>query len=222
MKLKKIASLALAGVMALSMLAGCANGAPIDDNTDDNNGNQGTISTSSVVSAIDDAVKTYSDATVDVKESAFLNTRLEKLAENLSYQELTNYDVIEDNLASIFGKTMTQLPTMGDCELIDIAANGEVWYYDIVTVDKVSGTTPLVKAANQIAPKLAGLMDEYICSELTSWKGPGHGNYGSVIVDVSYVADYTMYVSQVTSTKTGDTSLPVFIVVLQAKAAQKV
>ena len=222
MKLKKIASLALAGVMALTMLAGCANGAPIDDNTDDNNGNQGTISTSSVVSAIDDAVKTYSDATVDVKESAFLNTRLEKLAENLSYQELTNYDVIENNLESIFGKTMTQLPTMGDDELIDIAANGEVWYYDIVTVDKVSGTTPLVKAANQIAPKLAGLMDEYICSELAHWNGGRPGVHGSVMVDVSYVADYTMYVSQVTSTKTGDTSLPVFIVVLQAKAAQKV
>ena len=222
MKLKKIASLALAGVMAVSMLAGCANGAPIDDNTDDNNGNQGTISTSSVVSAIDDAVKTYSDATVDVKESAFLNTRLEKLAENLSYQELTDYDVIEKHLDSIFGKKMSQLPTMDGGDLAEIATEGEVWYYDIVTIDKVSGTTPLVKAANQIAPKLAGLKDEYICTGLSHWNGGRPGVHGSVMVDVSFVADYTMYVSQVTSTKTGDTSLPVFIVVLQAKAAQKV
>ena len=221
MKLKKIASLMLAGVMAVSMLAGCSGNSTIDDNNTDND-NQGDVSTSSVVSAIDDAIKTYSDATVEVKESAFLNTRLESLTENWSYQELTNYDLVETNLQSIFGKKMTQLPTMNDDDLIDIAAKGEKWYYDIVTVDKVSGTTPLVKAANQIAPKLAGLKDEYICSELTGWKGHGHGNHGSVMVDVSYTADYTMYVSQVTSTKTGDTSLPVFIVVLQAKAAQKV
>ena len=38
MKLKKIASLMLAGVMAVSMLAGCNNG-PVNDNTGDNNGN---------------------------------------------------------------------------------------------------------------------------------------------------------------------------------------
>lgn len=117
---------------------------------------------------------------------------------------------------------MTELSIMKDKNLVEIARDGEKWYYDIVTVDKVSGTTPLVKAANQIAPKLAGLKDEYICSELTGWKGHGWGNHGSVMVDVSYTADYTMYVSQVTSTKTGDTALPVFIVVLQAKAAQKV
>ena len=221
MKLKKIASLMLAGVMAVSMLAGCSTVSETPNDNNDGN-NQGNVSTTSVVSAIDDAVKTYSNATVDVKESAFLNSRLEALTENWSYQELTNYDLVETNLQSIFGKKMTQLPTMNDDDLIDIAAKGEKWYYDIVTVDKVSGTTPLVKAANQIAPKLAGLKDEYICSELTGWKGHGHGNHGSVMVDVSYTADYTMYVSQVTSTKTGDTSLPVFIVVLQAKAAQKV
>ena len=221
MKLKKIASLMLAGVMAVSMLAGCSGNSTIDDNNTDND-NQGDVSTSSVVSAIDDAIKTYSDATVEVKESAFLNTRLESLTENWSYQELTNYDLVEKNLQSIFGKKMAELSIMKDKDLVEIARDGEKWYYDIVTVDKVSGTTPLVKAANQIAPKLAGLKDEYICSELTGWKGHGWGNHGSVMVDVSYTADYTMYVSQVTSTKTGDTALPVFIVVLQAKAAQKV
>ena len=207
--------------MAVSMLAGCSGNSTIDDDNTDND-NQGDVSTSSVVSAIDDAIKTYSDATVEVKESAFLNTRLESLTENWSYQELTNYDLVEKNLQSIFGKKMTELSIMKDKDLVEIARDGEKWYYDIVTVDKVSGTTPLVKAANQIAPKLAGLKDEYICSELTGWKGPGWGNHGSVMVDVSYTADYTMYVSQVTSTKTGDTALPVFIVVLQAKAAQKV
>ena len=221
MKLKKIASLMLAGVMAVSMLAGCSGNSTIDDNNTDND-NQGDVSTSSVVSAIDDAIKTYSDATVEVKESAFLNTRLESLTENWSYQELTNYELVEKNLQSIFGNEMTELSIMKDKDLVEIARDGEKWYYDIVTVDKVSGTTPLVKAANQIAPKLAGLKDEYICSELTGWKGHGWGNHGSVMVDVSYTADYTMYVSQVTSTKTGDTALPVFIVVLQAKAAQKV
>ena len=52
MKLKKIASLMLAGVMAVSMLAGCSD-APVDDNQGDDN--QGAVQTSPVVSAVNDA-----------------------------------------------------------------------------------------------------------------------------------------------------------------------
>ena len=49
MKLKKIASLMLAGVMAVSMLAGC-NSAPVDDNTGDNNGN--VVTPTSIATAL--------------------------------------------------------------------------------------------------------------------------------------------------------------------------
>ena len=51
MKLKKIASLMLAGIMAVSMLTACDSKA--DDNKDDNNGQ--VVTTSPVVSALNDA-----------------------------------------------------------------------------------------------------------------------------------------------------------------------
>ena len=57
MKLKKIASLMLAGVMAVSMLAGCA-GKPVDDNKDDDNTGNNTVSYSSMLAQnIDEKVK---------------------------------------------------------------------------------------------------------------------------------------------------------------------
>ena len=64
MKLKKIASLALAGVMAVSMLAGCATKAP---ETDDNKGTVVTTGSAAVVEAFNDKQETVefaSDATL--------------------------------------------------------------------------------------------------------------------------------------------------------------
>ena len=64
MKLKKIASLALAGVMAVSMLAGCATKAP---ETNNNNGTVVTTGSAAVVEAFNDkqeTVKFASDATL--------------------------------------------------------------------------------------------------------------------------------------------------------------
>ena len=53
MKLKKIASLALAGIMAVSMLAGCSNGS----NSGNNENNDGNVTP--VTSKIVDAVRVY-------------------------------------------------------------------------------------------------------------------------------------------------------------------
>ena len=52
MKLKKLMALAMSGVLAVSMLAGCSD-APVDDNQ--GNDGQGTVQTSPIVSAVNDA-----------------------------------------------------------------------------------------------------------------------------------------------------------------------
>ena len=52
MKLKKLMALAMSGVLAVSMLAGCSD-APVDDNQGDDG--QGTVQTSPIVSAVNDA-----------------------------------------------------------------------------------------------------------------------------------------------------------------------
>ena len=74
MKLKKIAALALAGVMAVSMLAGCA-GKGADDKKDPTTGTS-TAFTNSVVAALQKKVEAYKDY-VTVSTDANLQKNLE-------------------------------------------------------------------------------------------------------------------------------------------------
>ena len=198
MKLKKIASLMLAGVMAVSMLTACGEGANeiVDPNPNP------APSTSDVVSTVDEAIKTYnSKATVKVVESAKMNTRVDELVEKYSYQELKDKNIIVRNLKSIFDQNMTELPEQLNVDALTL--DGDNWYYAIIDDGTVSGTTAMVKAANKIADQIDGLKDEFIV------EGGDHYWVGSYFKpthiwienDTSYTADYTMYVYQVNATK---------------------
>ena len=83
MKLKKIASLMLAGVMAVSMLAGCSNGTKPDDGEKDPVVNTGL--TGSVIAALDE------DTTKNVEFAADSNLQavLEKVVKNVGYDGLS-------------------------------------------------------------------------------------------------------------------------------------
>ena len=92
MKLKKIASLMLAGVMAVSMLAGCSNGTKPDDDEKDPVVNTGL--TGSVIAALDE------DTTKNVEFAADSNLQavLEKVVKNAGYDGLskvTGQDLID-------------------------------------------------------------------------------------------------------------------------------
>ena len=82
MKLKKIASLMLAGVMAVSMLAGCSNGTKPDDGEKDPVVNTGM--TGSVIAALDE------DTTKNVEFTADSNLEavLKKAIQNAGYNGL--------------------------------------------------------------------------------------------------------------------------------------
>ena len=82
MKLKKIASLMLAGVMAISMLAGCSNGTKPDDGEKDPVVNTGM--TGSVIAALDE------DTTKNVEFTADSNLEavLKKAIQNAGYNGL--------------------------------------------------------------------------------------------------------------------------------------
>ena len=83
MKLKKIASLMLAGVMAVSMLAGCSNGTKPDGGEKDPVVNTGL--TGSVIAALDE------DTTKNVEFAADSNLQavLEKVVKNVGYDGLS-------------------------------------------------------------------------------------------------------------------------------------
>ena len=240
MKLKKIASLALAGIMAVSMLTACGGNGETGGETGGNTGN--TITTSTAVSALSNAVKAYTSATIDVKESALMNGRLDKFFSDNTYaeiEELGGGDAsIQDEVESIFGEEMDELTA----EKLKDNKDTSNYYFKAIEVKNVSDATALVKAANNVGEilKAADLHDEYIVdidgTTLTSnsRKG-GHGNPGFGRPDfdvdfditigdmsVSYTADYTMYVEQVTANVAGDSSVPVVIVVLKTDIAKKV
>ena len=80
MKLKKIASLMLAGVMAVSMLAGC-NSAPVDDNTGDNNGN--VVTPTSIVTAVNNGQSATNRVKIDFTADAALDSALTKAVKSI-------------------------------------------------------------------------------------------------------------------------------------------
>ena len=216
MKLKKIASLALAGIMAVSMLTACGEGSNEIVNPNPNP----APTTSDVVSTIDEAMKDYnSNATINVKESDFLNARIDALVEKASYQELSkkDYKAIELAIESAFGKKDEMINLMKDEKPAALKC-GTHWYYAIVDTGAVSGTTALNWAANEIADRMSDLEDEYIRDETMA------GVVGGVVFEqnVAHTASYTMFVKQVNMTATGDTEVPITIAVLKVNVAEKV
>ena len=82
MKLKKIASLALAGVMAVSMLAGCS-GSTTNYNT---NGDDNTITVpaSNASTVFQKALSSKANIKIDMADNGTLNTNLNTAVENLT------------------------------------------------------------------------------------------------------------------------------------------
>ena len=237
MKLKKILSLAAAGVMAVSMLTACGEGASeIVDPTPNP-----TPSASTVVSTFEDAIKAHSKATVNVVESEKLNARIDAINDKLTYAEMmpngkADEDFI-DAIESAFGEKdkMKNLMVSGKPTALEC---GTHWYYAIVDAGAVSGTTALNWAANEIADRMSELEDEYIRDEYMYGAGAGvvvggrrhmkpsrpDAVVGGVVFEqnVAHTADYTMFVKQVNMTATGDTEVPITIAVLKVNVAEKV
>ena len=236
MKLKKILSLAAAGVMAVSMLTACGEGAnEIVDPTPNP-----TPSASTVVSTFEDAIKAHSKATVNVVESEKLNARIDAINDAFTYDELMHNkeadDKFVDAIESAFGKK-DKMTNLMDAKPADLGC-GTHWYYAIVDAGAVSGTTALNWAANEIADQMSDLKDEYIRDELMHGVGagvvvggrrkPAPSRPGTVVggvvfeQNVAHTADYTMFVKQVNMTATGDTEVPITIAVLKVNVAEKV
>ena len=245
MKLKKILSLAAAGVMAVSMLTACGEGANeiIDPAPNP------TPSASTVVSTFEDAIKAHSKATVNVVESEKLNARIDAINDKLTYAEMMPGGKVSNNfvdaIESAFG--VDEMTNLMESDKPAALECGTHWYYAVVDAGAVSGTTALNWAANEIADRMSALEDEYIRDELMAGVGvgvvggdrryngkpdrPDHGKpdrpgtvVGGVVFEqnVAHTADYTMFVKQVNMTATGDTEVPITIAVLKVNVAEKV
>ena len=89
MKLKKIASLMLAGVMAVSMLAGCSNGTKPDDDKKD------PVVDSSLAGQVIAALSEDTTKVVSFGSDSDLDAAVAKLIENVGVENLDNIDATE-------------------------------------------------------------------------------------------------------------------------------
>ena len=114
MKLKKIASLMLAGTMAVSMLVGCSNGSNGGNNNSDGN----TVvepSTSSIVTAFNNGQNEDNEVKVTFSSDAALDAALKKAIENAGEDDFKTVaiggiygspsDKIEEYVGKLMGKT---------------------------------------------------------------------------------------------------------------------
>ena len=194
MKLKKIASLALAGVMAMSMLAGCAEANA--NSTPDPQPEQPTAS--NVVSAIQNGIDSHNpNLEVTVMSSNMLDQRMEKIFDTASDHK-DEVEVVAANVSDVFGiraddeafsatnsnfmTTATVLPTIAD------AANGTrkddtIWAYTLIKVTNDNGN-PYVTAGDKIGEAFAdaGLSNEF----------KDQSENKDALANLS--ADYTLYV----------------------------
>ena len=90
MKLKKIASLALAGVMAASMLAGCNTVSNNPQPTPPNSGVQNTV-TGGKSSVFEAALSDRADLKINMQDSAELSSALEAAAQNVGSATIIDF-----------------------------------------------------------------------------------------------------------------------------------
>ena len=103
MKLKKIASLALAGIMAVSMLAGC------NGSNSSNNGDVVVPSTSSTVAAVNNGQSKLNDVKIDFTSGSeltnFLSQLLNQKGESISLPDMAGIGVVTGKTYGLINNT---------------------------------------------------------------------------------------------------------------------
>ena len=150
MKLKKIASLMLAGVMAVSMLAGCSNGTKPDD------GEKDPVVDSSLTGKVIAALDEDTTKNVEFKADSNLESVLKKVVSNIGYDGVKN--------GSFDWKTLTAIdPDLGTSnQLANVGEGGGSEDTDkkesvAVFAEHVSGVG---KNAATVAKELAKKIDD--------------------------------------------------------------
>ena len=192
MKLKKIASLMLAGVMAVSMLAGC--------NTASNGNDQPTQpeepTTSNVVAAIQNGIDSHNpNLKVTVANSDMFDQRMDKIFDTASAHK-DDSGFIALNIKDVFNisdddfnsSNSDFMSNAGVLPIIASAGDGDrkndtIWAYTLIKVTNDNGN-PYVTAGDKIG--------EAFAAEKLSNKFADKSEDDDVLAYLS--ADYTLYV----------------------------
>ncbi len=208
MKLKKIASLALAGIMAVSMLTACGEGT--------NNGDSGSSSsqptTANIVSTVKNAIADKNgDLVITVEENTALSDAMKKYNEDNDrfYPTLSEDSVRDDVLKVVFGVSRLN----ADMQLLDAndmaviisgnfsgPDNPDYRYAVISNGTGSSADAVRTLAANQIAESVKDLENVIV-----------HNNKTTNM-------SYTMYVYEGSMVTNDNKTEPYVIAILKVKA----
>ena len=195
MKLKKIASLMLAGVMAVSMLAGC-NSAPVDDNTDDNNGN--VVTPTSIVTAVNNGQSATNRVKINFTADAALDSALTKAVKSIG--DRWDGDGLNDELVRLTGNDLidTQMFYTGDTNTnfgTTVDPNADRWKNIDGTVIEGMTAVPLMNAMSDkaAAEKTAAKIINEVVAELDDTTyAEGVTVSGDKYCDFSYTGTVSM------------------------------
>ena len=220
MKLKKIASLALAGVMAVSMLAGCSgNGS----NGDNNNGGNTVVepSTSSIVTAFNDGQDKDNKVKVTFSSDASLDAALQKAGKEVG-SSATRLSVLR-YVVGLMGKSYGSLDDFATAETPDrnIADKQAKTMIGVMMFTSASYWTE-EDAINAAAREVDEQIAEFATDNKNAPKRNGNADPDNV-GDTYYTFDYTGTVSMVSvAQESGATNYYVVYTITQTAAQQTV
>ena len=147
MKLKKLMALAMSGVLAVSMFAGCAE--KTGDTTEGDN--NGVVSTSPVVSAVNDA-----QDKIDFTSDNSLTNALKKVVAEVGAKDITDEEMIEEYVQKTTGVPYDSALSTDkrngekDCDTKTIVgivavASEDAWTEDAVVVNVTNKIEKVVK-----------------------------------------------------------------------------
>ena len=167
MKLKKIASLALAGIMAVSMLAGCGEGISNSGSSSSGNTNNTNDFTSVVLSKVNDqtAALVHADSKTKLDEAITFtatndttaNVRVKTTIEwaNATWNSKT---LAESKMNGAGANFSADLPTQSNN--FNVGANGTLWSSDLPQTYWTLGIISATVDDNTIAEMVADVLDK--------------------------------------------------------------
>ena len=221
MKLKKIASLALAGVMAVSMLTDCG-GSTTNDNEQNNKPEEPTVA--DVVSDVKAGIKSWnSDLEITVESSKNMDAAIKKGAD-LN----TNYKTTEENIVNTLNYVFAQKMTVANSDFID--NTGVVTWLNNANSDGNKGykdgdtayAFAVVPVTNTAFDKNAGDMIGYALRDLKNIVPTKTDNASNALSYENLNVDYTMYVTAQDATMANNSVVTYVIAVLKADYSARV
>ena len=221
MKLKKIASLMLAGVMAVSMLTACG-GNTINDNEQNSKPEEPTVA--DVVSDVKAGIKSWnSDLEITVESSKNMDAAIKKGAD-LN----TDYKKVEEKIVNTLNYVFAQKMTVADSDFID-TANLVTWLNN-ASADGTKGykngdtayAYAVVPVTNTAFDKNAGDMIGYALRDLKNIVPSKTDNSSNALDYKNLNVDYTMYVTAQDATMANNSVVTYVIAVLKADYSARV